>query len=72
MVDHWDKGAYIVNFRIPTPIGLMNVMANKKEPVAEDFNLAGHKWEDITVVVIDHNTGPMWTGKTRRNSGCIY
>lgn len=26
-----------------------------KEPVGEYFNLSGHKWEDMTVVIIDHN-----------------
>jgi hypothetical protein len=29
------------------------------EPVAEHFNLDGHKWEDMTVIVIDHN--PRWS-----------
>ena len=36
-----------------------------KEPVGEHFNLNGHKLEDMTVVVIDHN--PHWTDAERKN-----
>jgi hypothetical protein len=36
-----------------------------KEPVGEHFNLNGHKWEDMTVVVIDHN--PHWTDAERKS-----
>nr|XP_022316718.1 uncharacterized protein LOC111120285 [Crassostrea virginica] len=35
------------------------------EPVGEHFNLEGHKWEDMTVVVIDHN--PRWTDAQRKS-----
>ena len=35
------------------------------EPVAEHFNLDGHKWEDMTVIVIDHN--PRWSDSDRKN-----
>ena len=36
-----------------------------QEPVAEHFNLAGHKWQDMSVVVIDHNTH--WTDTERKH-----
>ena len=35
-----------------------------KEPVGEHFNLEGHKWEDMAVVVIDHN--PNWSDVERK------
>ena len=36
-----------------------------KEPVGEHFNLDDHKWEDMMVLVIDHN--PNWTDAERKN-----
>jgi hypothetical protein len=36
-----------------------------KEPVGVHFNLNGHKWENMTVVVIDHNLH--WTDAERKN-----
>lgn len=36
-----------------------------KEPVGEIFNFSGHKWEDITVVVIAHNQH--WTDAKRKS-----
>lgn len=36
-----------------------------KEPVGEHFNTSGHKWEDMTVLVIDHN--PHWTDAERKS-----
>ena len=35
-----------------------------REPVGEHFNLEGHKWEDMSVVVIDHN--PDWSDAERK------
>ena len=36
-----------------------------QEPVAEHFNLEGHSWEDMTVVVIDHDIH--WTDADRKS-----
>ncbi|XP_052680295.1 uncharacterized protein LOC128161092 [Crassostrea angulata] len=36
-----------------------------KEPVGEHFNTSGHKWEDMTVLVINHN--PHWTDAERKS-----
>ncbi|XP_065938446.1 uncharacterized protein [Magallana gigas] len=36
-----------------------------KEPVGEHFNTSGHKWEDMAVLVIDHN--PHWTDAERKS-----
>lgn len=39
-----------------------------KEPIGEQFKMRGHQWEDMTVVVIDHNAH--WTDKqARKRSG---
>ena len=37
-----------------------------QEPVAEHFNLAGHKWQDMSVVVIDHNAHWTYTGRKHK------
>jgi predicted GIY-YIG superfamily endonuclease len=36
-----------------------------QEPVTEHFNLSGHKWQDMSVVVIDHNAH--WNDTERKN-----
>lgn len=36
-----------------------------REPVGEHFNMRGHKWEDMTVVFIDHN--PHWADAERKS-----
>lgn len=36
-----------------------------KEPVGEHFILSGRKWEDMTIVVIDHD--PYWMDTERKN-----
>lgn len=36
-----------------------------KEPVGEHFNMCGNKWDDLTVVVIDHNLH--WTDAKQKS-----
>jgi predicted GIY-YIG superfamily endonuclease len=38
---------------------------NHRSTIKEHFNLNGYKWEDMKVVVIDHN--PHWTDAERKN-----
>lgn len=41
-----------------------------KEAVGENFNFSGHKWEDITVVVIAHNQH--WTDAERKSKEIFW
>ena len=41
-----------------------------REAVGEHFNLEGHKWEDMSVVVIDHN--PDWGDAERKRKEIFW
>ena len=42
-----------------------------KEPVVEHFNLEGHSWDDMTEVVIDHNSNGRMQTERARSFECI-
>ena len=49
---------------------LLVFMVKVKEPFAEHFNIEGQSWEDMTAVVIDHNT--RWTNADRKSKKMFW
>lgn len=43
-----------------------------KEPVGEHFNVDGHKWNEMMVLVIDHNQAGLDRCREKRKQGKVF